>query len=72
VDATRIMVTGGPRGPGKVETPGQIILGVDPVAVDAYAATLFKKKPFDIPHIKIAHEMKIGCGDLTRVDIQRI
>ena len=72
VDATRIMVNNGPRGPGKVEKPGQIIIGFDQVAVDAYAATLFKKSPFDVPHIKIAHEMGIGCGDLKRVAIEQI
>ncbi len=72
VDATRIMVTGGPRGPGQIERPQQIILGKDPVAVDAYAATLFKKDPFNIKHIKMAHEMKIGCGDLSLVNVQHI
>jgi hypothetical protein len=39
------------------------------VACDAYAATLFKKKPFDVPYIKIAHEMKIGIGDLDKVNV---
>ena len=72
VDATRIMVTNGPRGPGKVETPNQILFGTDPVAVDAYAATLFQKQPFDIPHIRIAHEMGIGCGDLSKVALDHL
>lgn len=69
IDATRIMLTRGPRGPGELDHPNQLIFGRDPVAVDAYAATLFKKKPFDIPHIKIAHEMGIGCGDLSKVNV---
>lgn len=72
LDATRIMVTNGPRGPGRIERPEQIVLGTDPVAVDAYAATLFKKAPFDVPHIQIAHERGIGCGDLSRVSIQHL
>ncbi|MFC1498764.1 DUF362 domain-containing protein [Verrucomicrobiota bacterium] len=72
IDATRIMLTNGPRGPGKLDYPNQLIFGTDPVAVDAYAATLFKKEPFDIPHVKIAHEMKIGCGDLARVKVEHI
>ncbi|MDD5482312.1 MAG: DUF362 domain-containing protein [Kiritimatiellae bacterium] len=70
VDATRILLTNGPRGPGKLAYPDQIIFGTDPVAVDAYAATLFKKEPFSIRHIKIAHEMGIGCGDLSQVRIE--
>ena len=69
VDATRIMVTNGPRGPGRLETPNQILFGTDPVAVDAYAATLFGKEPFSIPYIQIAHDMGIGCGDLAKVDL---
>ncbi|MGD9782406.1 MAG: DUF362 domain-containing protein [Kiritimatiellia bacterium] len=72
VDATRIMVTNGPRGPGDLERPNQIVFGTDPVAVDAYAATLFGKMPFDVPHIQIAHDMGMGCGDLSKVDVQHI
>ena len=72
VDATRIMVTNGPRGPGKLEITNQIILGTDPVAVDAYAATLFGKDPFKVPYIQIAHDMGIGCGDLAKVDLQHL
>ncbi len=72
IDATRIMTTNGPRGPGVVEYPKQLIFGKDPVAVDAYAATLFKLKPFDVPHIEIAHKMNIGCGDLDRINVVHI
>lgn len=68
LDATRIMLTKGPRGPGEQERPNQIVFGIDPVAVDAYATTLFKKEPFSISCIKIAHDMGLGCGDLTKVD----
>lgn len=72
VDATRIMVTNGPRGPGQLETPNQIVFGTDPVAVDAYAATLFGKDPFSVPYIQIAHDMGIGCGDLSQVAIEHL
>jgi uncharacterized protein (DUF362 family) len=67
-DATRVMTTEGPRGPGKMAYPKQLVFGKDPVAVDAYLATLFKLKPFDIAHIKLAHEMKVGIGDLRQVN----
>ena len=72
VDATRIMVTNGPRGPGELKTPNQLVLGTDPVAVDAYAATLFGMQPFAVPHIQIAHDMGLGCGDLAKVDVQHL
>ncbi len=72
MDATRIMLTDGPRGPGKLAYPGQIIFGTDPVACDAYATTLFDKQPFDIPSIKMAHDMGVGCGDLASIEIVRL
>ena len=72
VDATRILTTNGPRGPGELKRPEQIVMGTDPVAVDAYAATLFGLSPFDVLHIRIAHEMGVGCGDLTRIDIRHV
>lgn len=72
VDATRIMVTNGPRGPGELKTPNQLVFGTDPVAVDAYAATLFGMQPFAVPHIQLAHEMSVGCGDLAKVNVQHL
>ena len=72
IDAIRIMTTGGPRGPGKLEYPNQLIVGRDPVACDAYATTLFGREPFSIPHIKMAHDMGVGCGDLARVNVQTV
>jgi uncharacterized protein (DUF362 family) len=68
-DAIRVMTTEGPRGPGVVTHPNQLVLGVDPVAVDAYAATLLGLAPFAVPHVRIAHEMGLGCGDLDAVDV---
>jgi len=72
IDATRILLTKGPQGPGDLDHPDEIILSTDPVAADAYAATLFKKKPFDIEYIRLAHEMGVGCGDLSHVQIERV
>ncbi len=72
VDALRIMKTNGPQGPGKLAYPNQLIFGLDPVAVDAYAATLFDKQPFDVLYIKMAHDMKVGCGDLAQVKVVHV
>ncbi len=69
VDATRIMTTNGPRGPGKLLYPNLLIVGRDPVACDAYAATLFGLEPFTVPYIRIAHEMGVGQGDLSKVNL---
>lgn len=72
LDALRIMITSGPQGPGKLEYPNQLVFGTDPVAVDAYAATLFGKQPFDVLYIKLAHDMGVGCGDLKQVQVVHV
>lgn len=72
VDATRIMLTKGPRGPGQMAYPNEVVIGFDAVAVDAYLATLFQYEPMEIGFIKHAHEQGIGCGDLSRVELIRL
>jgi len=72
VDATRILVTRGPKGPGDVKYPNQIIAGVDPVAVDAFATTLFGLKPDDIGYIMHAHRLGVGEARLNRLNITRV
>lgn len=72
MDATRILTSGGPDGPGKVERPGQIIAGVDPVAADSYAATLFKLTANDIGHIRRAKAAGLGETDLTKLLVQNL
>jgi len=72
MDATRLMTTNGPKGPGEVEVVDKIIVGTDQVAIDSYAATLFNYKGSDIGHIKMAHEHGLGEIDLNKVDIQTV
>ena len=72
VDATRIMLDHGPQGPGKQAHPHEIIFSTDPAAADAYAASLFNKTPEDVPHIKLAGELGVGCIDLAKIKIERV
>jgi len=72
LDANRILLTGGPKGPGKTRNVGKVIAGVDPVAVDAYGATLFDMKPQDIKHIQLAHDLGVGEMDLAKVKIKQV
>ncbi len=79
MDAIRILTTNGPKGPGKVESPGEVIVSTDIVAADAYAAGFFKQpktgrpfKPEDIKFIKYAYEHGLGQIDLTKVRIKKI
>jgi uncharacterized protein (DUF362 family) len=69
LDANRILLTNGPKGPGDTKKVGKVIASVDPVAVDAYGATLFGMKPEDIGYIKLAHEMGVGEINLAKMKI---
>ena len=71
-DAVRTLVTNGPKGPGKLLDVGQVIAGVDPVAMDSYCATLFKRKPAEVPFIKIANHMGLGEMDLNKISVKSV
>jgi uncharacterized protein (DUF362 family) len=51
---------------------GIVIAGTDQVAVDAYAATLFGRKPEEIGHLKQAYRMGLGEIDTRRVTIKNV
>jgi uncharacterized protein (DUF362 family) len=77
MDATRCLVNNGPGGPGKIEKLNTIVLGQDPVAVDAYTIGLTKwdgKKyqPTEIGYIKKGEELKIGTTDLSKLKIKEV
>ncbi|MDH7601676.1 MAG: DUF362 domain-containing protein [Armatimonadota bacterium] len=60
LDATRILLTNGPKGPGRTKDVDKVIVGTDPVAVDAYGAALFGLQPKEVSHILIAAQMGLG------------
>lgn len=72
LDAVRILLTGGPKGPGKTKDVGQIIAATDPVAVDAYAAKLLGKVPAQIGHIVAASKLGLGQMDLAKVTQKKV
>ncbi len=72
IDATRVLTTGGPSGPGKVITPGEIIASADPVAADATATARYmwygqKIQPRQVSHIRLAHERGLGRMDIENM-----
>jgi uncharacterized protein (DUF362 family) len=72
VDCTRILLSNGPYGPGSVRETKQVIASTDPVAADAYTATLFKLNPLQIDHIRFAHELGLGEIDINKLDIMKV
>jgi uncharacterized protein (DUF362 family) len=69
LDATRIMVRNGPTG-GRLEDVkilNRVAASSDPVAIDAYGATLFGVAPGDLSFVTAAHRMGLGEMDLGKV-----
>ncbi len=69
VDATRMLLTRGPKGPGKVKNEGKILASTDIVAIDAFAAKLLGIDPRSVGHIVEAFKHGLGQMDLTKVNI---
>lgn len=74
VDAVRILMNNGPTGGSlnDVKQMNTIIAGVDPVAVDAYGATLFDLKPEELGFLREAHERGLGTMDLGSLKIEKV
>ena len=69
IDATRIMVAGGPTGGSleDVRVLNTLIASADPIACDAYATTLFDRQPSDLESTVAGYELGLGEMDLARV-----
>ncbi|MDF2855259.1 MAG: hypothetical protein K0Q87_1110 [Neobacillus sp.] len=72
VDATRGIIDNGPTGPGTIREWNQVIFGVDPVAVDTYATTLFGLKPEEIGYLTAAAQLGVGEMDLQRLTVVKV
>jgi uncharacterized protein (DUF362 family) len=76
-DAQRALVTRGPGGPGRVETPGAILAGLNAASVDAYAVGLAQWynrafRPDQVRHIRLAGEQGLGIIDTDQMLINRV
>lgn len=74
VDAYRVMTRNGPRGVSQADLvmKRSLIISTDMVAADAAASRIFGEEPFEIGHIKIAHEMGVGNMNLDELNIERL
>jgi uncharacterized protein (DUF362 family) len=65
IDCTRILLRNGPSGGNlnDVKEVKQVVAGVDPIAMEAYVATLFEKDPASIGYIKQGAEAGLGTMD---------
>ena len=77
IDATRVLTSGGPGGPGAVIQPGEVIASADPVAADATAVAAYewygrKMQPRQVAHIREAHERGLGRMDIEKLKVERL
>ncbi|MFU8769618.1 MAG: DUF362 domain-containing protein [Desulfotignum sp.] len=74
VDATRILLRNGPSGGNlaDVKVMDTLVAGIDPVAVDAWATTLFGLKPADISSTVEGFERGLGQMDLSKCRIHML
>ena len=74
LDAFRILVAHGPTGGSldDVRESHKVVAGIDPIAVDAYAATLFDMKGEDIGYVREGHGRGLGELDLAKVSLREL
>ncbi len=70
MDATTIMKTNGPAGPGELEQKNEVLVSEDQVALDTYAVSLFDNILLnDVWSIERAARLGLGQMDLSRVEV---
>ncbi len=72
VDATVVLGSNGPAGPGDLLRPLKVVAGTDPVAVDAYAVTLHGRKAKEVVMLAKAAAAGVGRSDLDKLKVQEI
>jgi uncharacterized protein (DUF362 family) len=74
LDAVRILTANGPQGGSlaDVKKLDTVIVGIDPVAIDSYGATLFGMKGSDLGYVRIGDKLGLGKMNLSNLKIKKI
>ncbi len=72
MDASRILATNGPNGPGRVDHVERVLVSTDPVLADAYACRWLSVEPDKVPHLVKAAKLGVGTLDVKSAAIERI
>lgn len=72
VDATEVITTNGPMGPGELLRPMKVVAGLDRVAVDASCAKLLGLEPREVLSIRMAAERGLGEIDLKKIRVDEV
>jgi uncharacterized protein (DUF362 family) len=74
LDAIRILTKNGPQG-GNLEDVKRldtVIVGIDPVGIDSYGATLFGMTGKDLSYVRAGAAARIGIMDLSKLKIKKL
>ncbi|MBK8478792.1 MAG: DUF362 domain-containing protein [Opitutaceae bacterium] len=69
-DGTEFLLTNGPAGPGELRQAHKVIVGVNPVSVDAYGCTLLGLAAAKVAMIGLASAHGLGQPDLGRLTLR--
>lgn len=72
VDATVVLASNGPVGPGDLLRAQKVVAGTDPVAVDTYCAGLHKLKPQDLLILTKAAAAGVGRMDIDKLSVKEL
>ncbi len=74
LDAYRVLVSNGPQGGNinDVRLMKTVAAGTDPVAIDAFGASLLGLKTQQVPYLAIAQERGLGRIDFEQTSVKRI
>ncbi len=76
IDATHVLLNGGPAGPGPVITDNRIFAGTDMPALDSVVASRYEfagryAAPEEIAHLAAAHNNDLGEIDLKKITVKK-
>jgi uncharacterized protein (DUF362 family) len=77
IDASRVLLSGGPTGPGPVTRDNRIFASTDILALDSVvtARYAFGGKTLtakEVPHLRAAYDNGVGEIDIKKIDLQKV
>ncbi|KAA3655671.1 MAG: DUF362 domain-containing protein [Calditrichaeota bacterium] len=77
IDASRVLLNGGPTGPGPIIEENRVFASRDILALDSVVASRYNfggknLSPKEIPHLAAAYQNGVGEIDLQKIQLQKI
>jgi len=77
IDASRVLLTGGPTGPGQIIPENRLFAGRDILALDAFVSSRYSfggksLPPSRIEHLQAASEAGVGEIDLAKIRVEKV